>query len=388
MARCIRRATVDAFWSRESATIKGLRLVMKTTFKKAGLVEGLGLFPCLGPFSAHDGDGMGSAFLQLLKTLDPGKCEKHVQHETAKNVRTALGAVWEASVESKDQTVTVRDMTKSFVTTNLTKLQWFSRFMEGMHERMGDMTKQDEAISVELMGALMEEFEKDWVRVTSGLERSDAEVAEVLFPALFSVLACCGALQGEEVTLFDFAATKEFAEAGLEAAMVERRHGVMALHGRFKNEVGKKCHLMLVVQEIDSGLKPVLWMQRMIEWYDVRGVDAGPVFRARDGKRARQGQFESSILNRQARLRVEKPELFPDKNVNAMIDFSSRRSFRRGATSRAEIPESPGAVTDLNNRWRSAEQAKGKKVNHSNMRSYYTGIRLMLVPLLKFSQAM
>ena len=57
---------------------------------------------------------------------------------------------------------------------------------------MGDMTKQDEAISVELMGALMAEFEKDWIRVTSGVEKPDAEIAEVLFPALFSVLASRG----------------------------------------------------------------------------------------------------------------------------------------------------------------------------------------------------
>jgi hypothetical protein len=221
MARCIRRATVDAFWSRESATVNGLRSVMKATFKKAALVEGVGLFPTsLGPFPVHDGDGMGSAVLQLLKTLDPGKYEKYVQCET------------------------------------------------------------------------------------------------------------------------------------------------------------------------DSGLKPVLWMQRMIDWYDARGVETGPVFRTRDEKRARQGQFELSILNRLARLQAEKPELFPDKKVNAMTDFSTRRSFRRGATSRAEIRELPGTVTDLNNRWRSVERAKGKKVNHSNMRSYYSGIRLMLVPLLKFSQAM
>lgn len=77
-------------------------------------------------------------------------------------MRTVLGAVWEVSVESKDQTVIVQDMTKSFLTTSPTKSQWFSRFMQGMHKRMGDVTKQDEAISVELMGALMDEFEKDW----------------------------------------------------------------------------------------------------------------------------------------------------------------------------------------------------------------------------------
>jgi hypothetical protein len=98
--------------------------------------------------------------------------------------------------------------------------------------------------------------------------------------------------------------------------------------------------------------------------------------------------LELSILNRFVRLEAENPAIFPDKNVNVMTDYSMRRSFRRGATTRAEIRDLPGTVTDLNNRWRSVENAKEKKLNHSNMRGYYSGIRLLLVPLLKFSQAM
>ena len=127
MVRCIRRATVDAFWSREMVTVCGLRSVGKASFQKAALVDGIGRFPDLGPFPVHDGDGMGSAVIQLLKTLDPGRHEKNVQCETAKNLCTALGAIWEVSVESKDQskdqTVIVRDLTKSFVTTSPTKSQ-------------------------------------------------------------------------------------------------------------------------------------------------------------------------------------------------------------------------------------------------------------------------
>jgi hypothetical protein len=361
---------------------------MKAAFRCANLVKGEGIFPRLGPFPLRDVDGMGSAVVQLLKTLDPGKHEKTAQFDTAKNVRTVLGAVWEVSVESKDQTVIVQDMTKSFLTTSPTKSQWFGRFMQGMHKRMGDVTKQDEAISVELMAALMEEFEKDWIKVNRDGLATDAAIMEVLFPALFAVTAFCGALRGEEVPLMDFGATKEFTEAGLGATMEERRHGVIALHGRFKNEVGEKCHLMPIVQVTDSGLMPVKWMKRVIEWHDSRGVESGPVFRTWDGKRARQGKFELSTLNRLARLEIERPALFPDKNVNVMTDYSARRSFRRGATTRAEILGLPGTATDLNNRWRSVENAKGRKVNHSSMRSYYSGIRLLLVPLLKFSQAM
>jgi hypothetical protein len=40
-------------------------------------------------------------------------------------------------------------------------------------------------------------------------------VQEVLFPALFSVLAYCGALRGEEVPLMDLEATKEFTASGM-----------------------------------------------------------------------------------------------------------------------------------------------------------------------------
>jgi hypothetical protein len=131
------------------------------------------------------------------------------------------------------------------------------------------------------------------------------------------------------------------------------------------------------------------WMQRMLEWYAETGVTRGPVFRKGDGSRARQSQFSYSILARLVRLSSDKPVLFPDgKRINILSDYSTRRSFRRGATTRAEILGLSSTITDLNNRWRSVEKAQGRRINHSSMRSYYSGIRLMLESLLKFSQAM
>jgi hypothetical protein len=207
--------------------------------------------------------------------------------------------------------------------------------------------------------------------------------------ALFSVMAFCGALRGEEVPLMDLEATKEFSASGLEHPDKSKRHAVIALHGRFKNEVGEKCHLMPLVPITDSGLlRPAIWIRRMTEWYDETGVTRGPVFRKGSGKRARQSQFGYSIWSRLVRVSIEKPELFPDKKVDIMQMFSTRRSFRRGATTRAEILGLSSTITDLNNRWRSVEQAKGRRMGHSSMRSYYSGIRLMLATLLKFSQAM
>ena len=65
-----------------------------------------------------DVDGMGPAALQLLKRLDPGINEALVQYNTAKVVSTGHAALWEGSVHSKGETVMVRDMLKSYVTSN------------------------------------------------------------------------------------------------------------------------------------------------------------------------------------------------------------------------------------------------------------------------------
>jgi hypothetical protein len=70
--RCIRRATVDAFWSKEETTVKGTRGSIKAAMLKADMIGGDKIFPALGPLPLRDIDGMGAAALQLLKVLDPG----------------------------------------------------------------------------------------------------------------------------------------------------------------------------------------------------------------------------------------------------------------------------------------------------------------------------
>jgi hypothetical protein len=283
----------------------------------------------------------------------------------------------------------VLEMMKSYVTSNPIKSQWYKCFLNGMHKRMGDSVKQDAAVSIEQMVALMDKFEEDWNRVMKEKTRRLAQVREVLFPTLFAVIALCGALRGEEVPLMDLEATREFMMSGLEHAKEEKKYVIIALHGHFKNEFGERCHFMPVVRETSPGLKPAIWMLRMLQWYEETGVRRGPVFRNGAGMRARQSQFEFSIWSRLVQVSLENPDLFPDKRVNILANYSTRRSFRRGAaTSRAEILGLSDTVINVNNRWRSVEKAKGRRTNHSSMWSYYSGIRLMLIPLLKFSQAM
>jgi hypothetical protein len=137
--KCIRRASLDTFWLRVDATVRGARVSIRAAIQKADMIHGERIFPPLGPLPLKDMNGMGAAAIQLLKTLDPGINEATVQFSTAKTITTALGALWEVSTQSKGETVMVRDMTNSYVTSNPVKSQWYERFLQGMHKRMGGL---------------------------------------------------------------------------------------------------------------------------------------------------------------------------------------------------------------------------------------------------------
>jgi hypothetical protein len=114
--RCIRRATLDTFWARESSTVIGNgREVRKIAAKGAMLGLPLqSLFPALGPFPVKDVQGMGIACCILMRSLDPRKNEKFVQYRTSRTMRSAFSNFWHASVDGGKHTVVQRDTTKFF----------------------------------------------------------------------------------------------------------------------------------------------------------------------------------------------------------------------------------------------------------------------------------
>ena len=129
----------------------------------------------------------------------------------------------------------------------------------------------------------------------------------------------------------------------------KRLHVVMALRGRFKNEVGELEHLKPLAVETKSGLKVGVWFKRMLSWYESRGVTRGPVFWDSRGNWARAGRYEWAILTE-----LEWLQKLTD-------GFCVSRSFWRGSCSQAMNMGVSQPSIDLNNRWRSDEGAKGKK---------------------------
>jgi hypothetical protein len=117
-------------------------------------------------------------------------------------------------------------------------------------------------------------------------------------PALIGVIQYVLGLRGEDCPLMDLLGTRTNTVAGKRHAT--EPHGVIALLVRFKGEQGELCHLMPLPLLTDSGVKPMIWVDRMLEYYEEIGVLHGLVFRDAKGQMGRYGDFEYGFLQRMA----------------------------------------------------------------------------------------
>jgi len=83
LLKLIRRANLDALWSREPSTVNHTLTACR---QGASLAALLGfkykLFRPMGPFPLEDTFGMGAALVMLERSLKPGKYASHLQFGT------------------------------------------------------------------------------------------------------------------------------------------------------------------------------------------------------------------------------------------------------------------------------------------------------------------
>ena len=83
-----RRASLDAFWSRASSTVRGNLTEGRRGQKFAERMGVPCLVPEMGPFPLRDTMGMMCAAAILDRSLDPGKTEEFVQWDTFRGARS------------------------------------------------------------------------------------------------------------------------------------------------------------------------------------------------------------------------------------------------------------------------------------------------------------
>ena len=137
---------------------------------------------------------MGITVVTLHRSFDSGKNGDNVQFNTAQRLRSVYFNLWDSSIHSMTKGVMAKDTAKTYVTKCSTYLLWFERFIKGMHFRMGDDSRPDAVISVELMKSIMDRVIIVFVEAKYGRGRQFISRAGLL--VMWGLL---GSLRGEEV---------------------------------------------------------------------------------------------------------------------------------------------------------------------------------------------
>ncbi len=158
---------MDAFWSREPKTVK----VVQEAKRGLSIASSLGfahtLFRPMGPFPVVDSMGMGVAVVMLKRSLDKGKHDRSIQFETVRQFRSAASNIYHASVEGQGAIIMAKETQKLTIAECPTYSDFFGRFVQGMHKRMGDIVRSDRAISHATMLELMSLVEGEWSSINA-----------------------------------------------------------------------------------------------------------------------------------------------------------------------------------------------------------------------------
>jgi hypothetical protein len=234
---------------------------------------------------------------------------------------------------------------------------------------MGQDIRQDRAISLNVMHALMDHLEGEWGSTADFNTRF--HVASL---GAYSVIAFCGSFRGLEVFLTDLYGLRKYLDSPRQAQ--ELPHVIIPLLGRLKNENGEKYHLTPLCSVTSSGLQVETWVHRLVQCQAHFGRVQGPAFTTLAGTPAYTSTFEMDILDRFHAIEAWRPDLItPD--VQVYEEYGLSRSFRRGSTSEARAWNVDDRDVRLINRWPSFDEGRGQRPR-LNMQDHYSDIRLLI----------
>ncbi|KAL7557828.1 hypothetical protein ACA910_009133 [Epithemia clementina (nom. ined.)] len=129
------------------------------------------------------------------------------------------------------------DRTRStHVTGSSTNTLWFKRFMDGSHERMGDVKLQDAALTIDVLLGLQTLLAERWTEaIDNGVEELLSEIA--VLGCIITMGFSLG-LRGEEIGHIRLNETILLTTQGLQHK--RKPHLVLCLEGQFKGQISWK----------------------------------------------------------------------------------------------------------------------------------------------------
>lgn len=374
----IRRANLDSFWSRESSTVRSnLKEArrMERTMQQYGLPSAT---PSMGPWPLEDSVGMKAAIAVLDRSLDKGVYEDNVQWDTFRKQMSTVTNISQAGVGGLKNSVGAYERKRMWISNVVSHQFWFSRFMSGIHKRVGQVRKPDKEMTIEILHGADAILEEQWsgARTISKKKR----IAEM--GTWFSAGFCTG-LRGEEMLNIELAGT---ANSIKHLGDLVNPHFKFVLLGRTKgNQLsGAKFGVPCVPITSGTNLRPGRWVKRLVEALHATGRNSGRLF-SRKLVTAKMHEFEDDFYTVLEKVQVTTSLIEADIDVRESFGIS--RSLRRGVTAHARNMEVPVELLNAVNRWRTeATSVTGNP--RLDMMDVYTTLEALLPTVLRFSRAL
>jgi len=162
-------------------------------------------------------------------------------------------------------------------------------------------------------------------------------------------------------------------------------HVSIPLLGKFKAQDGISQHVFNLANETLSGLQPRWWMEKVIAVAESEGRYTGPVFASKRGILDSSSDYDAVF--RKYLLRVQESTDFIDKDVNVDVYFSTNRTPRKSAHTRAKRAGIGKELQEDMSRWNKVEAAKGKRPRF-HMRDHYAEACLLMPVTWLYSYAL
>ena len=373
----VRRANLDAFWSRESSTVDGnLREAnrMEQTTRRLGLPC---VTPPLGPWPLEDKQGMKVAIAVLDRSLDKGAYEATVQWDTFRRQMSAVTNISQAAVGGPGNSVGAYERNRMYISEVVTHKFWFSRFMQGIHKQVGQIRKPDRVLTKEIIHAADKPLEADWLNATQAAEQK--RIAEM---GAWFLGGFCTGLRGEEMLLIELAGT---ANSLVHLGASKNAHFVFVITGRTKGDQSSGAKLGVPCVGVTEGtnLRPGRWIKRLVKVIH-KSRRTGRLFN-RNRMHAILAEFENDFFTVLEKVQTTS-DLFP---VDLLIreECGISRSLRRTVTAHASNMGIGSDIVKANNRWRDEFGSK-TGAPRLDMPDVYTTLESILPTVLQFSRGL
>jgi hypothetical protein len=271
----MRRANLDAFWSWESSSVSAS---LREAIRMEKMTSRFGM-PCitlpLGPWPLEDKLGMKVATAVLDRSFDKGVYKATVQWDTFRRQMSAVTNISQAAVGGLGNSVGAYERNKMFISEAVTHKFWFSRFMTGVHKRVGQVRKPDRVLTIDIIHAVDRLLESEWENATRLEERKRIVEMGTWYLGDF-----CTGLRGEEMLLIELVGT---ANSLVHLADPRDAHFVFVISGRTKGDQtsGAKFGVPCVSVTDGTHLRPGRWVKRLVEFIHSRGRRTGRLFNRR-----------------------------------------------------------------------------------------------------------